>query len=1304
MSDFVSTLAELADAKVRDFIAGLTLEQRTAAQSSLLECDIEARSEGTQLRLLQTLAVLQLEDMTRSISVSESISLIWPESQTNDGDPRGLLELSADWPNLVQGLSRDVVYLARARQMKDLALIAPFEEAKNLRANALEVARSTNDATLSAALRADAQFLDANIRVDRVAAGASDNAEEDLSNAITTYEYLRAHWGPENHPRDHLQVLSNLASCLKNRANLASGPSSARDTKDAVELLQHVVRMARLQEDVETASLAQFNLAILHFQRANRETAEAREVALTESIEGFAALREIWSGEVHRGSRVKAMVNQAVVTSHRGRLRTAREGLKDFEAAEALCAGAIDTFHMPGNEGDLGRAWSQRGSARWSMSRRMTGATARAQLSEALKCHREAEEIWRRLDAVSEQASCLMDQAIVHASLGEAHIGAEALRSIDRGIAMFQRAYEMKVEAGDDFGAALVARNLASAWSNRGDYVAGAAARISLSKAIEAFDRTMTVYDSETDAQLLADIGAEKGAALLTRAGSLSGNERLKDLDEAIGLLERYIAMLEMPHDARSIASTSFNCGLAYAMRAKVLPSDGEANIDPLNQDARRAEALFDRALDVFEGSEDAVDAFDPLVALAELTTWQAQNGASDRVARLKRAIACADRAVATYTPFVKPRAWLSAAEVRCRALFLAEDRLAKGALQEVLSQGLRLVMSLPDTEGQEAALRAIAGVGDRLAVLCARQGDLTGALDAVTQGRSVRASRDFALADESKNLADLRTILFEARAKVDHLTELLEESGREDNETSAELELAQTDLTAAQTNLDTALADALQSWGLGRSDPAKLKATLGDHDRLAVPVISETGGGVLIVSGSEAGFGLSFLNLPGLTSHTLDRILETPETGWTQVYAHTFANVSQQVWDPLSPAAQRFMAALDRLLVQLWEILMGPLHAALDRGTPGGRRLGTITLIPPGRMAGLPLGAARAGHMHRPFLSDWPVAYSQSLTAWCIAHDRARTRATGPRHLLSIADPTEDLAVERNYKKTETSWNLVPKRDALGRPKRMLGWRAPGWTQFEPDRRTELLHRGATIPAVCDALSNASHAVFFCHGGWDRDRGTDSGLMLAATQEGVESVDGPWPGEMMTIDRLVEEAAELQRVRMCILAACETAPVGLLVPDEFSGFAHALSLSVPMVVSTLFPVTPDATKLLLDAALALHLGSINYSMPIALAQAQHAAAYGGDRALSYILEHGSPHPDPATLLPPAIEATSQATAIPVPISRVGNGESKAKPEALLRAPSPPDTHSKAELDLNRRAFYWAAYVAIGTDAGGIGP
>jgi tetratricopeptide (TPR) repeat protein len=1291
MAGFAKALTALPRQDVRAFMAALSADEQLAARRALEQTLSSEVDEPSHLRLMQANVVLTLAEVP-GVTLAAAMDLIWTADQTTDTDPRDLLARSEGWRAHLEGPARDLLDLARGVQMKLLAMSAPEQEARSLRAAVLETTSAILAGTPPTPVRTDAQFLEACVRTDRASAGLSADALDDLTRAIALYEDLRAQWPLATQPRDHIMVLSNLGSCFKARAGLGRGAGSTSDIAHAIDLLTETVRLASARDDTETASMAQFKLAVIHFQKADRETGAERDTSLTAAIDSFAALREIWKGEDTRGSRVKALVNQAVVTSHRGGLRTARAGLRDFEAAAGLCAEAIETFRAPGDEGDLGRAWGHRGSAHWYMARRKTGAEARADLERALACHREGEQIWHRLGATTERANCLMDQGIVLSTMGEAHIGAETLRYMDRGIALFTQAYDIKHDMGDTLGAARVARNLGTVWSKRADRVAGAEAREALTEAIAAYDKTAEVYDPETDIGILADIGGEKGAALLTRAQHLTGAAQRADLDAAIALLEAARAVLEMPQDARQIASAAFNCGLAYAQRAKALPWDPAAPVDPASQDATRAIACFDQALEIFDAPEDAVDAFDPQIALAELLTWQAVHGAPDADARALLAIQMAKRACATYDPLIAPRDWLRAAETLGQALFVAGDPGAEAALQEVLAQGVRLVVSLPDPEGQETALRTLSGVGDRLAMVRARAGDLAGALAAVGQGRSVRATRDRALEGAGAALAELRTILFEARANVMMLTETQEDAGTADPETTHALQVARGHLTASQAALDVALGTHPTGAQMrGQVDLADIAATLGPRDTLAVPLVAETGGGVLLVTQQAGAASLAFLPLPELTAHRLAQVLGTPGRGWMEVYASTFADTSLQVWDPASESAQAFSAALEDLLGALWRLLMGPLHLALygaltARGAGAGSA-GILGLIPPGKMAGLPLGAARPEPEASPFLSDWPVAYSQSLSAWVTAHAQAAERESGPVRLLAVSDPTEDLAVARAYARVGDTWQFAPKRIASGPPERLPEWEAPGWAQVPPAQRRELAHRAATVPAVSGALAEATHAVFFCHGGWDRDRGTGSGLMMAAPKA-PDPADAPaqrWPGEMMTLERLDAEGADLTRLRMCVLAACETAPVGLLLPDEFTGLAHALSLRVPMVVSTLFPVTPGATTLLLRATLGLHLGAARLALPVALARAQHAAARGGEEALRYIVTRGRCHPDPADLYARLQDTRPRAAPVPVPIARAGGGDGPVMHTLDATAPV-----------LDRAPFYWAAFVAIG--------
>ncbi|WP_425091061.1 CHAT domain-containing protein [Tropicimonas sp. S265A] len=1285
MSDFIARILERPEKDVPVFLVSLTEAERRSARDDLLREGLTTRDEAGQRRLVTVSTALELSVKAPGADPEQVNALIWPKDQSFDMDPAALLDASAGWSDVVTGARLGVLQLARATQMKHLAQTSPPAQATDLWAEAIGLCNGVAESADVPALLADARFLEAGLRVDRAASGMSQDAPKDIDEAVAAYEELLVTWKIETHTRDHILVQSNLASCFQQRASRTSGAAADAAMTQAIALFEETVRLAKRHEHLQIAANARFSLAVTLFTKAQHEDGALRDASLTAAIESFEDLREIWGGDEHRGARVKAMVNQSVVLSHRGRTRTAQGGLQDFEAAAALCAQAIETFRTPGNEGDLARAWTHRANAFWSMSRRKAGTPARQDLEVAHAAHREAEKIWIRLGARGEHADCLMDQAIVLSSMAESEIGYEALKMFDKALAVFGEAYETKQELGDTFGAARVARNLATAWFERGENTSGAQARADLTRAIDYYEKAAAPFDRDTDSAMVSEIEAEKAGALLTRAQHQTGAAQLSDLDAAISLLEQRLAQLQMPQDASPIASFSFNCGMAYAQRAKRLPPDRHAPVAVDGPDARRAAELYEIALDVFAAPEDAVRAFDPLVALAELLVWQAENGlsASDRL--LQRAVDAAARAMQTYDVLLDPRRWLNAAEVHCHALFVAGHSAAEGALRQLLDQGNRLVISLPDTDGQETALRALSGVGDRLAVLRARRGDLSGAFAAVGQGRSIRATRDISLRRAGDAISELRDEMLSARTQVQALDRMRETTGKDTGNVSREYDSALDTLKQRQVALEAALvqhADGTTAQALDGLDA--LASSLAEDTALAVPLLSETGGGVLLAANPADGPCARFLELPGLTRQAVERLLDTPGAGWMDVYATTFADTTQQLWDPAQPGASAFMAALDVLLCDLWDILMGPLQRAVGELLPGVVR-GSVVLVPPGRLAGLPLGAAKPapGSGARPFLADWAVAYAQSPAAWLDATRMAEHRKTGTQRLLAVSDPTEDLAVARTYALVDGTWRLTRRLGSDGRPKMQDGWEAPGWSLFSPNQRVELAQRDATIPAVCAEISGASHAVFFCHGGWDRDRGSGSGLLMAGPLASEEAASAAWPGDMMTLSRMEECAADLSSLRVCVLGACETAPVGLSLPDEFNGFAYALSLRVPMVVSTLFPVTPTATALVLNAALILHLGPAKYAMPLALARSQLAAALGGDAALRFILETGAEPASPKAL----IVRSPDPAAVPVPIARAAeptmrnSGDGAATEDVLV---------------LDRHPFYWAAYVAIG--------
>jgi CHAT domain-containing protein len=147
--------------------------------------------------------------------------------------------------------------------------------------------------------------------------------------------------------------------------------------------------------------------------------------------------------------------------------------------------------------------------------------------------------------------------------------------------------------------------------------------------------------------------------------------------------------------------------------------------------------------------------------------------------------------------------------------------------------------------------------------------------------------------------------------------------------------------------------------------------------------------------------------------------------------------------------------------------------------------------------------------------------------------------------------------------------------------------------SHFPGTSSSSLVRDDATVTAVLGALKGKSYWHFASHGTFAWQDVSSSALIMAA-------------GERLSIARL-SEAGDLGRPRLVVLSACETGLSDIVTanPDEFIGLPGSFAgLGAAGVVGTLWPVSDDATALLIAKFYELHLDS-GMSPPAALRQAQ---------------------------------------------------------------------------------------------------
>jgi hypothetical protein len=308
-------------------------------------------------------------------------------------------------------------------------------------------------------------------------------------------------------------------------------------------------------------------------------------------------------------------------------------------------------------------------------------------------------------------------------------------------------------------------------------------------------------------------------------------------------------------------------------------------------------------------------------------------------------------------------------------------------------------------------------------------------------------------------------------------------------------------------------------------------------------------------------------------------------------VWNHVMAQVLREI-------GARLMRPIDTLLGGAFKLKQGEAE---------------IVLMLRGRLAALPLHAAPVDDAGTVFLDHWIVRQIARPQPRRTGQTTAGAFAISPR-LLGVTNPTGDL---------EIGTNPAAK---------------PAW--FGDGLCTDLVREKATVASVTAALPGCTHAVFYCHGGFE-STGLDWGLAL---HDGVLSV-------------LALRELELGTCRLVVLAACET---GLSdFTEEFFNLPTALAEAGALcVVASLWTIPAEQTRVMVEGLFQWHI----------------AQMYAPARALREAL----------------LELRGRSWRFPLEDAVLGEVRVLAAPGA----PHPPnrDKHENAPADL----FGWAGFACYG--------
>lgn len=772
----------------------------------------------------------------------------------------------------------------------------------------------------------------------------------------------------------------------------------------------------------------------------------------------------------------------------------------------------------------------------------------------------------------------------VFSGLGRAYVnrwGGVRADNIEAAIRNFEAVLPLVSPQPGSDAAAVLHVNLGVAYWNRirgdrGD---------SEERALSQFETALTTFSRDSHPQQWAQVQMNMSAVYLTRRkGSRDGN-----IEAAISRLEGALTVLTRDSQPQLWAAAHNNLGEAYLVRIQGETADNlKMSIthfgDALQVFTREAApfqwaqvqvslaAAVHSQKPVGEGGDS--DAMAHLRAALQIftqeaspeqwarTQYQLGNFLADRTdgdqaTNLRDAAAAYRAALMVFTREAAPLLHLQIARRLGNTLMLAGDCKHAGPIYASARQAFLLLFGQGLNTSEVSVLVAEAGPMFADAAYCAAErGEIDQAVQLANEGRARLLSVSLKL--QSLDLSSQqRQRLDELRVAIRADQSLVDASSGPDREA------ALNQLIAKRQELLALVESAKPREALPQSAVDLAREISDGDDVILMPVVTMKGTKMLFFAGGTSKTWTA-VDFPDVTLARITEVLvgksKEATHGWIEAY---FANYfddeeeQQRRWP-------QWLAAIDHIGLELWDLFGNRLaHTFAAQGVKPATRL---ILLPSGRLGVLPLGLAQDPVSKRRLVDSHDIVYASSLDALVSAH-RAIKKPIEPS-LAAVINPTGDLPG------TEKEGAAVASHFAAG-------------------ARTMLQRGAASSTAVLEALKGKTYWHFASHGtfAW-RDVG-NSALIMSGQ-------------ERLSVARLAE-ADGLGQPRLVVLSACETglSQIDTLNPDEFIGLPGAFSaLGAAGVVGTLWPVSDDATALIMAKFYELHLAK-GMSPPAALRQAQ---------------------------------------------------------------------------------------------------
>jgi CHAT domain-containing protein len=764
-----------------------------------------------------------------------------------------------------------------------------------------------------------------------------------------------------------------------------------------------------------------------------------------------------------------------------------------------------------------------------------TNYLARAQgqhadnLERAIACFEIALKGWTRESNPVEWARTHNNLAIAYTN----RIRGERSGNLELAIAHLKAAEPILTRKSYPIEWGQIQNNLAIAYMERfeGDHAQN------MEAAIAHFEAGLSVLSKDTDPYRWAMVQHNLAAVY----GARKQGDRSANREKAIRYNEAALTVFTREAHPSEWAQSQHNLAIAY--------------IDRLvgNHAENQEQALyhFQQALTGFSR-----EATPELWAQLQQNVGVAYNGRlrGSKTDNRRSAIAAFEAALTVFTREGYPYDHLRTQRILASTLLESGELKKAGLAYEDARDTFLMLLGQGIEESETRALIAEAGpLFAEAAFAVAQRGEGEQALQLANEGRA-------RLLNVAMNLQTIE-LPGDGRRRLDELRHAIRVQKR----------LADTEQGSAQVDALTQLASLreqtlalVKSGGQGNAATAlsEARAIAASGGAVVVPVVTEYGGKLLVMTRQGLKTDVAIVDLPKLTTQQLAQVLigsfDGPPAGWIAAYFVNYLSAEEQQkhWP-------EWTAAIDNVGPQLWGLFAGRLASVLKQhGVKSGARL---VWLPSGWLGTLPLALAQDPASKRRLGDDYEIVNASSLES--LASAEALLRKVAPATLAAIVNPTGDLPG------TEKEGAIVA-------------------SHFAPAARTVLEGAAATPQAVLSGLKGKTYWHFASHGGFSWQDARQSALIM----------HGP---TRLTVGELLE-AEGLGRPRLVVLSACETGLHDITKsPDEFFGLPGAFTaLGAAGVLGTLWPVSDAATALLMAKFYELHMDA-RLSPPAALRGAQ---------------------------------------------------------------------------------------------------